>query len=135
MTENIDQGGTIPFELQNLTALYFIANEMGRIGSSIPTQFGNLANLSFIDFDFQMLTGTIPEQIYFLTNMSSIDLNDNKLTGTISNNIGNLKKLFFLQLGNQRDGQNAFSGTIPAGLGTLPVLCKCSCVCMMNDLP
>lgn len=124
--ENIKQSGTIPYEMQNITYLYAFGSQVGTITSTIPPQLGNIANLSSIDFDFQQITGTIPEQIYFLPNMASIDLNDNMMSGTISSNICNLEKLYFLQLGNQATGSNSFSGTIPACLGSLPIMGKCT---------
>jgi len=122
--ESINQSGTLPFELQNITFLYYLDNEDGTISSTIPPQLGNLANLSFIDMDFQNLSGSIPGSLYKLP-LSTLDLNDNKLTGSISNDICNFKNLDFLQLGNEDKGTNNFSGTtIPACVGSLTKLSK-----------
>jgi len=121
--ELINQGGTIPYELQNLTILEVIAFEQGNIVGTIPSQFGNIPSLKVIDLDFQNLVGTIPDSVYGLPNLNTLDLNDNNLTGTISTKIGNLKELSFVQLGNDRPGgANNFTGTLPTELGSLPNL-------------
>jgi hypothetical protein len=120
---SINQSGTLPFELQNLTFLYHLSNQVGSISSTIPPELGNIANLSYVDLDFQNLTGTIPDAFYSLPNMTNLDFNDNKLTGSIPNKICGLAKLEFLQVGNQDAGSNNFGGaTIPDCIGSLQKL-------------
>lgn len=120
--DNITQSGTIPFELQNITYLYYISNEDGTISSTIPPELGNLKNLSFFDLNFQDIEGSIPDSFYKRDSLALIDLNDNKMTGSISSHICNLPDLFFLQLGNDKDGTNDFSGTLPNCIGSLSKL-------------
>jgi hypothetical protein len=121
--DNITQAGTIPFELQNITYLWYFSNEDGAITNTIPEQLGNLKNLSFFDVNFQNIEGTIPETFYSLDNLYTLDVNDNFLTGSISSGICDLKKMSLVQLGNDKDGANKFSGTeIPSCVGDLPAL-------------
>jgi len=121
--DNINQGGTLPQELKNITYLYFFSNEDGTISGTIPPQLGLLKNLSFFDINFQDVQGTIPDAFYKLDNLTTLDLNDNKMTGTISSDICNLKDLFFFQAGNDDDGSNNFGGsTLPSCIGSIPTL-------------
>jgi len=124
--DGIGQSGILPFELQNITHLYYLSNEDGTISSTIPEELGSLKNLSWFDLNFQDIQGPIPKSFYKVDSLRYLDLNDNKMTGSISSDICNLPDLFFLQLGNDQDGTNDFSGTtIPNCIGRLSKLRKC----------
>jgi len=110
--ENDGLGGTLPFELRNLTELRYLIVEEGTTSSTIPSEYGTFSTLHIVDLNFNQLTGTIPIEIYNLPLLFQLDLNDNLLTGTIATEIGAVPFLQFLQL-----EVNRFSGTIPTEMG------------------
>mmetsp|Transcript_14530 Transcript_14530/g.30555 ORF Transcript_14530/g.30555 Transcript_14530/m.30555 type:complete len:529 (+) Transcript_14530:57-1643(+) len=112
--EDNDIGGTLPFEMQELTNLRFFALERGGISGPIPEEFGNFPSLLLMDFDFNNLSGTIPDSIWTLPRIRQLDLNDNALAGTLATAIGNLEQLRFFQIDN-----NNFEGTIPSEIGNM----------------
>jgi Leucine-rich repeat (LRR) protein len=125
LKDTINLGGTIPYELQNLTILETIALQRGFIKGTIPSTLGNLKSLKDLDLNFNNITGTIPENLYNAKTLEQLDLNDNELSGTVSPKIGDLKNLFYLQLGNDAPwGKNTFEGTIPPGVSGLNDLRK-----------
>jgi Leucine-rich repeat (LRR) protein len=118
-------GGILPYELQNLTILEVLALQRGFIKGSIPSTLGNLKNLKVVDLNLNNITGSIPENLYNAKTLEQLDLNDNELSGTVSPKIGDLKNLFFWQLGNDSPwGKNTFDGTIPPVISGLTDLRK-----------
>jgi len=129
--DTINMGGSIPYELQNLTILEVLALQRGNIKGTIPSTLGNLKNLKDLDLNFNNITGTIPENLYNAKTLEQLDLNDNQLGGTVSPKIGDLKNLFYLQLGNDAPwGKNSFGGSVPPGFSGLNDLQ----VVALNDL-
>ncbi len=105
-----------------------LALQRGFIEGTIPSTLGNLKSLKNLDLNFNNITGSIPENFYNANSLEQLDLNDNELTGTVSPKIGDLKNLFFWQLGNDSPwGKNAFKGTLPSSISGLTKLRKCNC--------
>mmetsp|Transcript_38887 Transcript_38887/g.81738 ORF Transcript_38887/g.81738 Transcript_38887/m.81738 type:complete len:495 (-) Transcript_38887:11-1495(-) len=113
--ENNGLGGTLPPEMEQLTALRFFALERGTMTGAIPDSYKNLKSLLLLDFDFNRLSGPLPDALWELTNLRQLDLNDNQFTGELSGDIGKLRALRFFQIDN-----NNLEGEIPAGLGDVP---------------
>eukprot|EP00561_Arcocellulus_cornucervis_P010744 CAMPEP_0185818304 /NCGR_PEP_ID=MMETSP1322-20130828/20428_1 /TAXON_ID=265543 /ORGANISM="Minutocellus polymorphus, Strain RCC2270" /LENGTH=467 /DNA_ID=CAMNT_0028515403 /DNA_START=265 /DNA_END=1668 /DNA_ORIENTATION=- len=113
-TENINVGGVLPFELQDLEKLEVLHVEEGRTRGTIPGEFGNIKNLKELDLNFNQISGNIPDSIFGLRDLIELDLNDNRLTGELSGSIGGMPNLQFLQLQNNR-----MSGQLPDSLGQL----------------
>ena len=67
---------------------------------SIPSEIKMLSSLVYLDLaENSYLHGSIPDELYELTNLKYLYLNDNALTGTVSEQIGALKLLEDLYLG------------------------------------
>ncbi|GAX22969.1 hypothetical protein FisN_15Hh136 [Fistulifera solaris] len=109
--------GTLPSELQHLSALKVLSLENGVISGVIPSEIGALTALEVLDLNFNLIGGSIPSSIYTLSTLRQLDLNDNALTGILSSEIGNMGNLTFLQI-----HQNQFEGTFPSALGRLSLL-------------
>jgi len=118
--DSVNVGGSIPYELQNLTILEVLALQRGFIKGTIPSTLGNLKHLKNLDLNFNNITGSVPENLYNAKTLEQLDLNDNELSGTVSPKISDLKNLFYWQLGNDSPwGKNSFKGTIPPGVSGL----------------
>ena len=106
-----------------------------------------------LELDDNFLTGALPNEIFpsnttsGLPTLKYLDLQNNRLNGTIAEEIGNMKLIEKLYLSNNDfDGKipesisgvglhstgqkhikldgNRFSGTIPATIGDISLLCK-----------
>ncbi|XP_076956010.1 receptor-like protein EIX2 [Bidens hawaiensis] len=84
---------------------------------AIPERLGNLKNLSLIDLSYNQLTGAIPESIGQLSKLYSLQLQNNSLTGAIPERLGNLKNLSLIDL-----SYNQLTGAIPESIGQLSKL-------------
>lgn len=60
------------------------------------------------------MDGTLPEELYLLTTLQAISLRNNQLQGTLSSRVGQLSRLFVLDVSN-----NDMSGSIPTEVGLL----------------
>ncbi|KAL7427424.1 hypothetical protein ACHAXH_000904 [Discostella pseudostelligera] len=107
--------GTLPEEMQELTAIRFLALERGEISGTIPNSFGTLQSLLLLDLDYNELTGTLPDTLWTLASLRQLDLNNNNFVGPLSEDIGLLTELRFIQVDN-----NDLTGTIPSSLGEIP---------------
>lgn len=86
------------------------------LAGPIPDAVGDLVNLTYIDFSNNTISGAFPTALYRCASLQHLDLNHNNLTGELPPDIGrgmgsNLTTLIL--------NDNQFSGTIPAGLGSL----------------
>ena len=133
--------GTIPPELQNMTALRYIDLSNNDLDGEIPGELGTLPDLVGLTLDSNNLTGEIPPELGNLSTLRSLNLFHNQLTGEIPPELGKLELLSFISFGhNQLTGNippemldsdhlqginlpnNQLSGTIPQGLNKLPNL-------------
>ena len=106
--------GTIPAELEGLTALRGLSLGGNELTGQMPPQLGNLSNLEHLTLYENRLTGDIPAELGNLSNLRELVLSSNHLTGGIPAELGNLSNLERLRLwGNQLDGN------IPTELGDL----------------
>jgi Leucine-rich repeat (LRR) protein len=113
--------GTLPEEMQELTAIRFLALERGEISGTIPNSFGTLQSLLLLDLDYNELTGTLPDTLWTLASLRQLDLNNNNFVGPLSEDIGLLTELRFIQVDN-----NDLTGTIPGSLGEIPNISECA---------
>jgi len=105
-------GGTLPFEIQELSDLRYLIVEEGATAGQIPSEYGTFGTLHILDLNFNALTGTVPLEVWTIPLLFQLDLNDNFLTGTIATEIGTVQFLQFVQL-----EVNQFTGTIPTEMG------------------
>ena len=108
--------GTIPSELGSLTHLKNLEFYGNAIEGTIPSSFGNFTNLRRIDLFSNSLEGPI-DFISKIPFFEVIHLRSNKFTGTIPRDIGNLKKLSWLDV-----AENKLTGTIPSSLSDIHAL-------------
>ena len=135
--------GTLPSELQNLTALERLDMDEHKLSGNlpswlgsmsalddvnlsdnnfsgpIPSELGNLSSLQFLNLNGNQLSGSIPSQLGSLSNLVQLNLNDNQLSGSIPSQLGSLSSTAFRQL-NLSD--NRLSGSIPSQLTSLTAL-------------
>ena len=135
--------GTLPSELQNLTALERLDMDEHKLSGNlpswlgsmsalddvnlsdnnfsgpIPSELGNLSSLQFLNLNGNELSGSIPSQLGSLSNLVQLNLNDNQLSGSIPSQLGSLSSTAFRHL-NLSD--NRLSGSIPSQLTSLTAL-------------
>ena len=107
--------GTLPWELVLLTNLEFVIMDDNRLSGTIPSRINELTRLRVFWVDSNDLTGPLPPS--FASSISNIGLSGNAFTGTIPGNWATeMPNLQYLTLFT-----NALTGTIPSGLGLLPL--------------
>ncbi|KAM4090669.1 hypothetical protein ACJW30_09G079300 [Castanea mollissima] len=132
-----------PFDssLLRLQSLSIIRLNNNPFNAPVPELFANFTNLTFLDLSYCGLNGTFPEKIFQVLTLQTLDLSNNELlqgflpeflpngslrslllsgtsfSGPLPNSIGNLQKLFRIDL----FGSN-FSGSIPKSLAKLTQL-------------
>ena len=135
--------GTLPSELQNLTALERLDMDEHKLSGNlpswlgsmsalddvnlsdnnfsgpIPSELGNLSSLQFLNLNGNQLSGSIPSQLGSLSNLVQLNLNDNQLSGSIPSQLGSLSSTAFRHL-NLSD--NRLSGSIPSQLTSLTAM-------------
>ncbi len=94
--------GTVPGNLDRLTALTTLDLMDNRLTGTIPAELGSLAHLEFLDLGRNRLTGAIPSELANLTRLRVLYLNHNRLTGRVPEGLGALPELEFLRLGHNR---------------------------------
>ncbi|KAJ0970259.1 hypothetical protein J5N97_023136 [Dioscorea zingiberensis] len=136
----------IPNWLFNMSNLEYLNLQFNHFQGSIPDTFSNLTSLEIIKLGKNELLGPIPRSIRKLCSLRVLDLSSNNITDDVSalaeissgcardslevlnfrgNNLAGflsdwlekLKKLIFLDLGN-----NLLQGSIPASIGNIPTL-------------
>ncbi|MCP5047036.1 MAG: hypothetical protein GY940_07675 [bacterium] len=109
--------GTLPVELEELSALTSLNLSGNQLTGNIPVQLGSLSNLQYLYLHNNQLTGSIPAELGGLSNLILLYLHFNQLTGSIPTELGNLTNLNSLLLSS-----NVLSGEIPTGLTNLTAL-------------
>jgi len=106
--------GSIPNDIQQLSALQYLNLEENQLTGSIPANLGQLTALTEIYMERNKLTGPIPAEIGQLKALTHLSLYANQLTGSIPAQLGQMRSLTNLQLNN-----NQLTGSIPSELGQL----------------
>ena len=106
--------GSIPAELDNLTALRDLLLGRNNLIGSIPAELGNLTALRDLRLNQNNLTGSIPVELGNLTALTLLYLNQNNLTGSIPAELGNLTALTLLLLFD-----NNLTGLVPLPVAVL----------------
>ncbi|CAL0329716.1 unnamed protein product [Lupinus luteus] len=108
-------GGSIPFEIGNLTKLTFLVLSHNFLNGEIPFSIENLGKITTIDLNHNLISGEIPPQLGYLPNLNTLDLSDNNLYGMVPQSL-------VLLLQNKSEPVNLFlsynnlKGPIPYGL-------------------
>ena len=130
--------GTIPDEIGDMSALAYAHLSLNSFNGTIPTTLYKLTNMYYLSLRCNFFSGTIPAYLGDFTLFQQLSLYNNSLTGTIPNTLTKLKKLSILLLHQNRLNGECLvdslkyvsflrnfvllSGTIPEGLGKLPLI-------------
>ncbi|SFT11914.1 Por secretion system C-terminal sorting domain-containing protein [Zhouia amylolytica] len=114
---NNQLSGSIPQEIENLTALELFNLNRNNLTGTVPDIFQNLIRLSSINLEINDLSGSLPTSIWSLTQLNGLRLRNNKFDGIIPEDIGNLSQLMYLSL-----SYNKFTGNFPQALWQLDQL-------------
>jgi len=112
--ENNRMSGSIPAELDDLSALLSLNLSYNILSGNIPAELGNLSVLRGLYLRCNILGGNIPAALSSLGSLRHLDLTSNRLIGSIPAALGNLNKLEYLRLTS-----NQLNGSIPPALGSL----------------
>ncbi|XP_022735494.1 probable LRR receptor-like serine/threonine-protein kinase At3g47570 [Durio zibethinus] len=107
--------GQIPLQFGNLLKLEVLHLGVNSIYGTIPPFVFNSSALNAIALTANRLSGYLPSTIgFWLPRLEILELGDNELSGSIPASISNASRLSFLSFGS-----NSFSGYIPIDLGNL----------------
>jgi hypothetical protein len=106
--------GTLPSDIQQLSALRFLNLSDNELTGPIPAELGQLGGLLYLYLSDNQLTGPIPTELGQMGALIAIGLNENQLSGPIPTELGQMEALTNLYL-----NMNQLSGPIPAELGQL----------------
>ncbi len=115
--DNNNLNGTVPPEIENLTAVTYLYLSDNQLVGEIPPEIGNLASVEYLYMGNNQFTGSIPPEIGKLPNLSDFYLDRNELNGPIPPEIGNCTNLVGLYLNN-----NQLSDSIPPEICNLTEL-------------
>ena len=87
------------------------------LGGSIPFEVKDLSRLQNFDLSHNAIMGQIPAEVGQLSNLETLRLNDNRIDGEIPGTLGELTRLRILDL-----GENLLIGRVPHTLGALSQL-------------
>ena len=111
--------GNIPSWLGSMSALNDVNLSDNNFSGPIPSELGNLSSLQFLNLSGNELSGSIPSQLGSLSNLRQLNLNSNQLTGSIPSQLGSLSSTAFTHLNLSG---NRLSGSIPSQLTSLTAL-------------
>ena len=101
----------------NIPGLHILDLAGNNLSGAIPSEIWKLTELRELRlYGNGGLTGTIPTEIKDLTKLQKLSLHLNELSGNIPSEITQLSELTTLALYG-----NGFTGTLPPGLGSLPL--------------
>ncbi|XP_076956972.1 uncharacterized protein LOC143632298 [Bidens hawaiensis] len=108
--------------LQNLSFIEYVDLSDNRIVEEIPKSLSNLCNITTLDLHSNNFFGNVSELLEGFCECESpklevLDLSFNQLTGAIPESIGQLSKLYSLQLQN-----NSLTGILPSNYSTTNIL-------------
>ena len=106
--------GTLPSELQNLTALERLDIDDHELSGNLPSWLGSMSALNDVNLSGNNFSGPIPSELGNLSSLQFLNLSNNELSGSIPSSLGSLSNLVRLLLNN-----NQLSGSIPSELGSL----------------
>ena len=94
------------------------------LGGSIPWQLDQLSALNWLDLSYNDLTGSIPASLGKLSNLNGLLLNGNHLTGPIPSRFSGLMGLKWLAAGNNKVCASAVLSTVRCNFMSVLVLCS-----------
>ena len=106
--------GTLPSEIQNLTALERLEADDHMLSGNIPSWLGSMSALNDVNLSGNNFSGPIPSELGNLSSLQFLNLADNELSGSIPSQLGSLSNLVRLYL-----DRNQLTGSIPSQLGSL----------------
>jgi hypothetical protein len=109
--------GALPSEIQQLSALMFLALGHNKLTGAIPAELGQLEALKTLALHGNQLSEAMPAELAQLLALAHLDLSDNQLSEDIPAELAQLPALANLELFT-----NQLSGAIPAELARLPAL-------------
>ena len=104
-------------ETANGDITYIALDGIGLTGT-LPNELNNLTALVGISVAKNSITGTIPD-LSGLQQLETLDLANNDLSGSFPSHIGNLSSLVTLNLTSKPPPSNHFTGPLPASYGLL----------------
>ena len=111
--------GNIPSWLGSMSALNDVNLSDNNFSGPIPSELGNLSSLQFLSLHRNELSGSIPSQLGSLSNLRQLNLDSNQLTGSIPSQLGSLSSTAFTHLNLSG---NRLSGSIPSQLTSLTAM-------------
>ncbi|XP_026432247.1 putative receptor-like protein kinase At3g47110 isoform X1 [Papaver somniferum] len=109
--------GRIPSPLSQLTNLKYFDLSSNNLSGTVPSKLYNISSLIVFSLSVNQLHGSIP--VFILPNLNYFSVLDNNFTGTFPTSFSNSTRLRFLQL-----GINNFFGSVPYNLGSLKNLTR-----------
>ncbi|WRX13123.1 Protein kinase domain - like 10 [Theobroma cacao] len=120
--------GTLPLSIHNLSSLEMIEMATNNFSGSLAAVIGlPFPNLRYFSIGENQLIGTIPKSISNMSNLEIFDIAMNGISGSIPNNLGNLKNLQQLIIGN-----NYFGNGKIGDLDFLSSLSNCSLLQLLD---
>jgi hypothetical protein len=100
--------GTLPSEIQQLSALQSLYLDGNKLTGPIPVELGQLGALTGLNLNHNQLSGPVPTELGQLAELKYLHLRTNQLSGPIPVELRQLRALTSLSLhGNQLSGQQA----------------------------
>ena len=75
--------GSLPDEMGNLAALWYVYLNQNNISGSIPASLADLPNLRYLSLQTNELSGSIPEFLAEIDSLRELDLYGNEFTGAL----------------------------------------------------
>ncbi|XP_030519202.1 receptor-like protein EIX2 [Rhodamnia argentea] len=129
-------GGELPDEFANLASLQELdMSQNSYLEGWLPKSLGSLCDLRVLILSLNRITGEITDSIDGLarcndSKLENLDLWDNRLSGNLPDSLGKLKRLRYLQF-----GQNSFQGSIPQSIGNSSLKELCVTHNRMSGIP
>ncbi|KAJ7953306.1 putative Receptor-kinase [Quillaja saponaria] len=100
--------GMLPSSFYNISSLVTISAAGNQFNGSLPSNmFVSLPNLRLFGIGLNKMSGPIPTSIVNASQLQLFDIPKNNFVGQVSTNLGNLKDLWWLEIGEKNLGSNS----------------------------